>query len=497
MATTFYNQTLTLTYTEDSKWALALDKDRVLFGQGFNKLLTYIQNNLTCKGKVVIWNFHLSEMIVWTGEERFTKVQRNGLKSFNVKYAEIGENIEFKNAYEYFLQISLGKIAEQKYINSANELTIIWNAFEKERINNNGYISRIPTTYIGYVRKGLQNKADFPRLAKSITPETHKLISECKSGGLCGIDESKIDETHLVNCYDFKSFYPWIMVSQLFPQGSYGTHTDWSNPKVLEKHPFVKDRFWIARLRFKFIKPKKADWLGLKKNNEIVITNLDYKIIKEDYYFELERVIEIIPFLTSAQLPDEIRDYIMEQFKKKESCAKNTEEYTQAKVFLNSIYGLFNQDQTKYDNPIDCWSAKQRPLVIGKFVAAYGRYFLWKIMRNSDPIHWDTDGFKTEYNLSREIFLFNQMRKIKDSMLGQLMLEEKWAEVTVFGNKQYLLNDKLKLAGTKGDLAKEYCDKIGEVPHCGLIIPPEYTSRILLINNKITKIPFTIGGKTK
>ena len=114
-------------------------------------------------------------------------------------------------------------------------------------------------------------------------------------------------------------------------------------------------------------------------------------------------------------------------------------------------------------------------------------------MRDSYPLQWDTDGFKTTKNL--DFTLFNQERKIKDSMLGQLMLEEKNARVVVFGNKQYLLNDKLKLSGTDGDLAMEYLNKIGETPHCGSVIAAEYTSQVKCINNKITQFPFTIGGQ--
>ena len=114
-------------------------------------------------------------------------------------------------------------------------------------------------------------------------------------------------------------------------------------------------------------------------------------------------------------------------------------------------------------------------------------------MKNSNPVHWDTDGFKTEYDLSKEISLFNQERKIKGSMLGQLMLEEQFAEVVVFGNKQYLLNNTLKLSGTDGALALEYCNKIGETPHCGLTIPPEYTSQVRRSGREIIRLQYTIG----
>ena len=101
MATTFYNQTLALTYEESGKWTLALDKDKVLFGTGFGTLLAYIQNSLVSQGHCVIWNYYLSEMCVWAGEENFTEIQRNTKNKFKVMYANIGENITFKNTFAF------------------------------------------------------------------------------------------------------------------------------------------------------------------------------------------------------------------------------------------------------------------------------------------------------------------------------------------------------------------------------------------------------------
>lgn len=497
MASTYWNQTLALIYQESGKWQLALDKDRIIAGKGFGKLLAYIRNNLTCKGHCVIWNYYLSEMCVWAGEENFTKIQRNTMNKFKVMYANIGENITFKNTFAFYNEMSLEEIAKQKHINSTNELSIIWNAAESERLRNEGYVSKIPTTSTGYVRREIgtfKPEEDFYRLGLSITEETYELIKDCSAGGLSGIDENKRDLPVQVNCYDFKSFYPWIMVSQVFPYYYYRLRKNVSKQDFMR---WIKDSpLWIATMTFKYITPKagQKDWLKMTCiYGEHTITNLDFEILKGSYDFKIAEVKEMIRFLNPQPLPDKLKNYIFEKFKIKETYSKDTEEYLQAKETLNSIYGLFNQDRKKYDKPINDRSAKQRPLVIGRFVAAYGRYFLWSIMKNSNPVHWDTDGFKTEYDLSKEISLFNQERKIKDSMLGQLIQEEQFAKVVVFGNKQYLLNNKLKLSGTDGTLAKEYCDKIGETPHCGLTIPPEYTSQVRRNGRKIIRLQYTIG----
>ena len=39
----------------------------------------------------------------------------------------------------------------------------------------------------------------------------------------------------------------------------------------------------------------------------------------------------------------------------------------------------------------------------------------------------------------------------------------------------------------------EYCNKIGEAPHCGLTIPPEYTSQVRRSGRKIVRLQYTIG----
>lgn len=419
------------------------------------------------------------------------------MNKFKVIYAKIGEDIEFKNTFSFYNEMSLEEIAKQKHINSTNELSIIWNAAESERLRNNGYVSKIPTTSTGYIRKeigALKPEEDFYRLGLSITKETYELIKDCSAGGLSGIDDSKKDIPVQANCYDFKSFYPWIMVSQVFPYYYYRIRENVSKQDFMR---WIKNSpLWIARIKFRYITPKagQKDWLKMTcVYGEHTITNLDFEILKGSYDFKIDEVKEMIRFLNPQPLPDKLKNYIFEKFKIKETYPKDTEEYLQAKETLNSIYGLFNQDRKKYDKPIDDRSARQRPLVIGRFVAAYGRYFLWKVMRNSNPVHWDTDGFKTEYDLSKEISLFNQERKIKDSMLGQLIQEEQFAEVVVFGNKQYLLNNKLKLSGTDGTLAKEYFDKIGETPHCGLTIPPEYTTQVRRSDKEIIRLQYTIG----
>lgn len=499
----FLNKTYAVTFDENGHWLFAKSAASVISGNGGESLIALIKSQTKSKKrKIVVWNFHLSEMVIWS-KLNFSHVEQHSMRSFIVKFANF-ENIEFRNAKEFY-RSDIKKIAEKKNLSFKNELAIIWYAMELERLANGGKIHRIPVTAIGYVSRTIttldgfnKNGMDLYRLGKSITPETHSVISDCKNGGLCGVDWGRIDYPCVVNSYDFKSFYPWIMSTQIFPAGRYiCVHG-------LTENSFRFQRFntkaqngemlWIARARFKYIRPKGVDWLGFNGNGQTIytFTNLDYLILQADYEFLIEEFTEFIPFELCKKLPQVLRDYIGKQFQIKESFKKGSQEYENAKIFLNSIFGLFCQNQERYGKSIDCFTARQRPMVIGVFVTAYGRFFLWDIAHKHNPLIWDTDGFKTEDTLDLE--LFNQSRETIGRM-GKLLCEAEYAQCTVFGNKQYCIDGVLKLSGTDGKLATEYCRKNNIIPKVGTVIPPEFTNKIVVKDNKMIKVPYTIGSK--
>ena len=53
----------------------------------------------------------------------------------------------------------------------------------------------------------------------------------------------------------------------------------------------------------------------------------------------------------------------------------------------------------------------------------------------------------------------------------------------------------MKLSGTDGKLATEYCRKNNIIPKVGTVIPPEFTNKIVVKDNKMIKVPYTIGSK--
>ena len=484
------NQTIALVYKDDL--FTIYDGNQIRQFNSFEGMV----NAITWKkksNKLIIWCYKLSEMVLEVGEDKFDMVRKHSNRGYTVKFAKLN-NVQFNNLKDFYGGIQLEEIKRLLSVKGDDPLMITYQAVEYERNNNNGKISKIPITSTGYVRRDLSDLNlinEFSKMYSSITEESHKMMTECISGGLNGIDTEYTDSELYVNCYDFKSFYPWIMYTQDFPRFAYKvvhpTSIDEANDLAR------RSKLWLATIKFKYLIPLGQDWLKIKKMNKysITLTSLDYDIIRGSYKYEIESIDSIIVFKRPKPLPDKLRQFIKGKFLVKESCKKDTMEYELAKKGLNSIFGLFYQDQTKYDNDCDCWTAKERPYVIGLFTAAYGRYYLWQIMHEHNPVQWDTDGFKTRDTL--DLTEYNEHRRVEDMMLGQLMCERECVPITLFANKQYMIENELRIAGTSGRLAMEYFNNIGRKPHCGDVIPPEYTSQQRLIKGKLTRVHFTIG----
>ena len=457
----------------------------------------------------VVWCYGLSELIMYVGEKHFDLVEKHSTKSTRVKYALMFQgDIIFKNLKEFYNSKSLDKIKELNHIDDSitNEVVITWLSAQKEIKRCKGKICTVPVTQTGYIRSKLEKQIqynDFKLLNQSKTKEAYEIFAKCKNGSLSGINEQYINETKYVYSYDFKSFYPWIMCTQQFPNCRYYVEHNLSINDFFYR--CNKYKLWIVTITFDYIRVKGElncrDWLNFKNTKgAITITKLDYIILQNTYDYKIKSIDEFICFNHTEKLPEQVINFINEQYNIKETFEHNTDEYTDAKTTVNCIFGLFDTNPLKYNQEIDNYMANKLQYIIGIFTAAYGRYFLWDIMHEYNPIHWDTDGFKTVHNI--DLTEYNLRRKMSDdSMLGQLICENELAELTVFGNKQYLLNDTLKLSGTNGELAMEYFNTIlKRKPKAGDIIPGNYTNKVIWDKKNgggPKNLPFTIGSKFK
>lgn len=505
----YKNITYAIEYNAEMHQITLYDGNQYTVYNSITDLANALEYRSTSRKKVV-WCYRLSEMIAYIGEKYFDFVQRQSLKYTVVKYALMfNGNIIFKNLKEYYSKLSLNKIKEMNRIDDSitDEVVITWLSAEKEKSIHENKVSKIKFTKVGFVKSELSkeiNELNFEYIWRRNNQKTHDIIANCKDGGLSGINDVFINQCVIVNSYDFKSFYPWIMCNRRLPRCMIYYDTK-SIHYFGFKNLNERNELWIATITFDYIIPKNKDWLNIASTNTstITITNLDWIIIRDSYEYKIKSIDEFIGCPQPKKLPIKIINFIKKQYNIKETCEKNTDEYNTAKIAVNCIYGFFDTDPLRYGNDINSYSAKKFPFIIGKFVAAYGRYYLWEAMKNHNPIHWDTDGFKTvdDLNINHELELNNIKRKIDDSHLGQLICENKLAELTVFGNKQYLLNDTLKLAGTDGELAMKYFNNVlGRKPKAGDTIPPEYTNIVTwdkLNGGGYKHIKYTIGSKFK
>lgn len=510
---TYKNTTYAIKYNAEMRQITLYDGNQYTVYNSITDLANALEHKSTSYRKVV-WCYNLSLMIAYIGEKDFDFVQRQSLKSTIVKYATMfNGDIIFKNLKEYYSKMTLDKIKEMNRIDDSitDEVVITWLSAEKEKSIHENKVSKIKFTKASYVKYELSKEIgvyDFAGIYRNMDQKTHDIIANCKDGGLSGINDVFINQPITVNSYDFKSFYPWIMCTQGFPY-----RMNYIGPVSIDEfRELVRTKhrhYFIATITFNYIIPKNKsncrDWLNIQSYNEttITITGLDMGIICNSYDYDIKSVDEFIGFTWINFLPKRVRNFITKQYNVKETFEKNTDEYNIAKIAVNCIYGFFDTDPLKYGKDLNSYSAKRFPFVIGKFVSAYGRYFLWEIMKDHNPIHWDTDGFETadNLNLNNELELNNIKRKISDNKMGKLMCENELAELTVFGNKQYLLNDTLKLSGTNGEKAMEYFNTVlGRKPKAGDTIPGEYTNIVIWdkVNGGGYKLrPFTIGSKFK
>lgn len=505
----YKNITYAIKYNAEMRQITLYDGNQYTVYNSITDLANALEHKSTSYRKVV-WCYNLSLMIAYIGEKHFDYVEKHSTKSSIVKYALMFQgDIIFKNLKEfYFSSKSLDKIKELNRIDDSitDEVVITWLSAEKEKSKCDNKVSSITYSQVGYIRRKLRDRihhTDFKLLNQSRTKELDEIFAKCKNGSLSGINEQYINETKYVYCYDFKSFYPWIMCTQQFPNCRYHLERNLPINEFEYKANKIYKR-WIATITFDYIYPKNKsncrDWLNLtNETNAVTITNLDMSIIHNTYDYKIKSIDEFVGFNKMDLLPINVRQFIIEQYMIKETYNKDSDEYNDAKVAVNCIFGIFDTNPLKYNQDNNNPSAKKFPYVIGIFTAAYGRYFLWEIMHNHNPIHWDTDGFKTIDHI--DLTEYNLRRKIPDIMLGQLICENELAELNVFGNKQYLLNDTLKLAGTSGEKAMVYFKNVlKRKPRAGDIIPPEYTSTGIwdkINGGGYKNLSFTIGSKFK
>lgn len=445
-----------------------------------------------------------------------------------------------------------------------NDVLII-TAYIEEQIEQYGNITKIPMTNTGRVRSYVKNRCltdNRRKGGKSSGKRYRELMTElqldlksysyCRKAFQGGYVHGSLNYIGQlvkdVHSIDFNSSYPFAMCSEKYPMSRPYTIQDKDVVYSDEYLSIFRVIFTNLQSKFTFdsyISKSKCKLVNDISHNgrlycadvcEMIITNIDLKIIKECYTFDDLQIVDGFYFY-KQYLPKQIIESILDLYNDKtllKGIKGKEVEYLLSKGMLNSVYGMCVTDIIR-DNYIysDEWQTEKMTLdemevVIAKnnesrnrflyypwgvFVTAYARYNLWTggILRMADDyIYSDTDSVKftnyerytqwiEDYNKGCELKLKKMCEfrhidfercKPKDRLLGVFDYEGKSDYFKTLGAKRYMTYSekdgyKLTVAGLSKQNGMEYIrekgqgniEKTFDFFNNNMIIPPDRTGK--------------------
>ena len=363
-----------------------------------------------------------------------------------------------------------------------------------------------PLTATGYIRRSAKKamKGTRHNYAKLISPNRHvyTMLREAFRGGNTHASRyfsGRIVEN--VNQVDRSSSYPEVLVNRPYPSDTFREIGPCDND-VLRRCIDVHHRAAVFRCILRNVRLKDPTWgcpyipkdkcrnivkAGYDNGRvlharelEITLTDVDYKIIREEYDFDIE--VTDLAFTRYARLPKCFTDLINHLYDLKTALKGGPEEteleYWRAKVKINSLYGLTAQDPCKLplvfngatcepDISVDVGEilAKDNfkrvlpPYQIGVWCTAYAREELERGMRivHETPgayfVYTDTDSVKyigdvdfSAYNnekieMSKRSGSYATDLKGKTHYMGVFENEGTARRFKTFGAKKYAYED--------------------------------------------------------
>lgn len=306
-------------------------------------------------------------------------------------------------------------------------------------------LATMPMTSTGYVRRDLRknfkkNKKNRQKF-KDCAIDAH-LYEMCRDAFRGGNTHANLDASnqllHDLWGYDITSSYPYSMMLPRFPVTRFHKVT----LETFNKYIMTGEKAMLIRCRFKNLKYKNTcgipyipfskltKWAGKKVIDngrilkiefcEMVVTDIDYRIILKDYDKE-DISIDEVYMSDYGFLPKEIRETVLEYYIGKTALRGISEkayEYVKKKNSLNSCYGCcvmrIDQSLITYDPKTGKYKDESKPLeealkkyynsrnnflqyFHGVWITALSREhlqrMLWKVGRN-DVVYCDTDSIK-------------------------------------------------------------------------------------------------------
>lgn len=472
-------------------------------------------------------------------------------------YAKVDNGITFKDSYIYsnmsLATISKGnklykKLSGDEYDYSQirfpwsqmtrkeleycqNDILALWEYLTKEMKTYKNQIRSLPMTNTGKVRRSLQktikeNDYRFIYKCQSLVPtvDIYKDLEQLFMGGVAHSNAIYNGETvKSVKSKDYTSSYPFVMLCEKYPISSF---VRWrgEQSKVLNN----KNLVWYATLTITNFSCKNAfpylpKYKEMKSKNckidngrvfkgesfTMLVTNVDYQIIKENYNYKSITLKEIY-IARCDYLPNAEREFILDLYVNKtmyKDDSNNIDLYACAKNMFNSLYGMqvtktvspdvvfdnetkdfiieeFNDEYMKKKLEKEKKNNKLcTSFAIGVWVTAYARCNLYECLNHMKPLdvlYTDTDSVKyIEENNGYYDKFFNRLnqrhldklRKAlpielfhkcypcdihgKSHLIGYLDDEQGYQEFKTFGAKKYAVLQDGKIKITVAGLNKD------------------------------------------
>ena len=447
----------------------------------FRRMIIYVQN-LSYEFQWLCHYFTWHKVFALDNRIPLTALTESGIE-FRCSYrlsgynlAKMGEQLTRYKVNKMTGDLDYNLIRHSKTPLTAKEMGYCINdvrvvsAYIREKIENEGGITKIPLTKTGYVRQYCREHIYADHQSKqykhyrelmgklTIEPYEYTILKESFQGGFTHANAYYVGKTlHNMESADFCSKYPSVIVARKYPMGK-GELIPIRNKKEFENN--INDYCCIFRVRFTGIKASilYENYISFSKcrnitrpvlNNgrvvsadslEMTITNVDYEILKQCYTWD---TIEIGTFYRykKAYLPTEFIKCVLEFYRIKtelKGVEDKDQEYLQGKENLNSCYGMMvtsiiRQNCTFYDEwisedpdsseVIEKYNKQLNRFLFfpwGVFVTAYSRYDIWMhgiLKVKDDYVYSDTDSIKFLHPEKHQEFIHEFNHQIGEDLL--------------------------------------------------------------------------------
>lgn len=448
------------------EFIMLLDKlhDKLSLHNNYRRLICYVQN----LGYEFQW---FCNRIQWTKvfalnyREPLTALTDNGIE-FRCSYKLSGYKLEKmgEQLTKYTVKKMVGDLDYRLVRHSNTPLTDkemgycindvrVLSAYIREKIENEGGITKIPLTKTGYVRLycrehifgGRAHRREYLIYKKfmehlTLDPEEFKMLLRAFQGGFTHAScfySGKEEPLLGVTSFDFCSKYPSAMVAELYPmdEGEFYEPVDTKDLKYQLSHyccvfdirfinirPIILYDNYISISKCTNVKNSVVNNGRLVSADEIIttITNVDFDVIKKCYAWDKVEIGKFIRY-KKGYLPTDFVNCILDFYENK-TTLKDVPgmevEYQQHKELLNSCYGCTVTNPCKpiitFENDGKGWRSEEQNLEKqiaaynkkkdrflfypwGVFITAYCRRDIWQygIMKaGKDYAYCDTDSVK-------------------------------------------------------------------------------------------------------